>query len=279
MTDLIRAFDNKNTSIVTEKNDILDLTYFNIVKLDEGETFEMALKDFESVCVVLQGNCDIWVGERSFMDVGKRKDIWSGKADSIYVPVGHTVRISSKMNHTEIAIAGGKCDHEYEPFRITPEQVEMVDVGSSETKTHRRIFHILGKNADGCAGNLLVSELYAEEGCWSGYPPHKHDEENGERETEFEELYHFRFKPENGFGAQFAFQEDGSSKVYMTRSGDTFLLKKGYHPTVTSPGHEEYIFTIIVGKYQRSLVQYFKDEYQHLMKQFPGVQDMIAKFK
>jgi 5-deoxy-glucuronate isomerase len=279
MNDLIRAFNNKNKSIVTEENELLDLTYFNILKLDKGETFDTALAGFESVYVVLQGNCDILVGDQSFTDVGQRKDIWSGKADSIYIPVGSTVKVISNMNDTEIAVAGGKCDREYEPFRITPQDVEMVDVGSSETKTHRRIFHILGKNADGRAGNLLVSELYAEEGCWSGYPPHKHDEEKGEKETEFEELYHFRFNPANGFGAQFAFQDDGSSIVYMTRSGDTFLLKKGYHPTVTSPGHEEYIFTIIVGKYQRSLVQYFKDEYQHLMTKFPGVKDMIDKFK
>ena len=51
----------------------------------------------------------------------------------------------------------------------------MVDVGSSETHSQRRIFHILGQNGQGRAGRLLVSELYADDGCWNGYPPHKHD--------------------------------------------------------------------------------------------------------
>ena len=51
----------------------------------------------------------------------------------------------------------------------------------------------------------------------------------------------------------------------MTRHGDTFLLDRGYHPTVTSPGHEEYIFTILVGKSQRGLVQHFKEDYHYLM--------------
>ena len=41
----------------------------------------------------------------------------------------------------------------------------------------------------------------------------------------------------------------------MTREGDTFCFDSGYHPTATSPGHAEYIFTILVGKTQRSLVQ------------------------
>jgi len=48
---------------------------------------------------------------------------------------------------------------------------------------------------------------------------------------------------------------------------------------VTTPGHEEYIFTILVGKHQRLLVWYFKEEHRHLMGQIPGIQDMVDKFK
>lgn len=77
----------------------------------------------------------------------------------------------------------------------------------------------------------------------------------------------------------------GFEAVLVVRSGRVDI-KVGsgtfadvYHPTVTSPGHEEYILTILVGHHQRSLVQYFKDEYQPLMGAFPGVQDMVDKFK
>lgn len=48
---------------------------------------------------------------------------------------------------------------------------------------------------------------------------------------------------------------------------------------MTTPGHEEYIFTILVGKHQRLLVWYFKEEHRHLMGQIPGIQDMVDKFK
>ena len=58
----------------------------------------------------------------------------------------------------EIAIAGGVWDRQMAPFRVRPEDVDMIDVGSNETKSRRRIFHILGQNAAGRAGNLLVSE-------------------------------------------------------------------------------------------------------------------------
>ena len=59
----------------------------------------------------------------------------------------------------------------------------MVEVGSADTHSRRRIFHILGQNAAGRAGRLLVSELYGDAGCWSGYPPHKHDMERAPEET------------------------------------------------------------------------------------------------
>jgi 5-deoxy-glucuronate isomerase len=158
--------------------------------------------------------------------------------------------------------------------------VDPVEVGSHDTHSRRVIRHVLGKNADGRAGFLLVSELYAEAGCWSGYPPHKHDEDRADGgESGFEEVYHYRFRPENGFGAQLVFQPDGTRQAFMTTHGSTMLVDHGYHPTVTSPGHDEYIFTILVGHSRRSLVQYFKDEYRYLMKVVPGVQGMIDKFK
>ena len=261
------------------KSGILSLIYFNLLRLRKGQDFQQKVNGFETLYVVLSGNCDIEVNGERFQNVGQRKDIWSGNADSVYATTGAIVNIHSNHDETEIAVAGGRSSQEFPPFRILPEEVDMVDVGSNETKTRRRIFHILGQNAVGRAGNLLVSELYADEGCWSGYPPHKHDEERGSEETAFEELYHFRFLPETGFGAQIVYQPDGFSQCFMTRNGDTFLLDRGYHPTVTSPGHEEYIFTVLVGKYQRSLIQHFKEEYQYMMEKFPGIQAMRDKFK
>lgn len=279
MHNLLRSFSNNNQPIVDETNDTLSLVHFNIVRLQYDELFTQRLAKHESVLVVLSGTCRIEVEGTTFETVGQRKDIWDGRADSVYVPVGGQAVVTALSKTCEIAIAGGIYDKTLEPFRIGPEDVDMVDVGSPETKTRRRIYHILGKNGDGRAGNLLVSELYCDEGCWSGYPAHKHDEEKGEEESEFEELYHYHFRPQTGFGGQFIFQPDGTSAAYMTRDGDTFILKRGFHPTVTSPGHDEYIFTIIVGKYRRSLIQHFCKEHEYLLDRIPGLQAMTEKFK
>jgi 5-deoxy-glucuronate isomerase len=279
MPDLIRTYDNKNHPIILPKKGILSSTYFNLVRLGRGEQYRAKVEGIETLYAVLSGNVDLEVSGTAFDGVGRRKDIWSGNADSVYAGSGATVHMRANQDGTEVAVAGGICDQTFSPFRVLPNEVEMVNVGSPETRSHRRIFHLLGQNGQGRAGNLLISELYCDDGCWSGYPPHKHDEDRGTTETAHEEVYHYRFRPEGGFGAQLCFQPDGSSTCFMTRNGDTFLLDRGYHPTVTSPGHEEYIFTILVGKRQRGLVQHFNENYHYLIGKIPGIQDMVEKFK
>ncbi len=272
---LITAFDNKNKPILAG-NQPVERIYFNIVRLSAGEIYRYRLPEYESVVVPMSGACNLEVDGESFSNLS-RLTVWDGKADAVYAGPNADVDIAAQSG-CEIAVAGGLWDRPMAPFRIRPEEVDMVDVGSNETKSRRRIFHILGQNGAGKAGNLLVSELYADESCWSGYPPHKHDVDQP-GETAHQEVYHWRFKPSTGFGAQLCYSSDGDAAAYMTRQRDTFAFSAGYHPTVTSPGHDSYIFTILVGKTQRSLVQNFDPTYRHLMDQIPGIAAMREKFK
>jgi 5-deoxy-glucuronate isomerase len=278
MAKIIRNYDNNNEPIVTDGDDTLNLTYFNLIRLESGEQYKYCLPSHESVVVVMKGTIDVEVDGEAFPSVGQRQDIWSGNADSVYVPLGSQVAIAAR-GHVELAIAGGLTDEKLTPFRVAPEEVDMVDVGSVDTHTHRQIFHILGQRQNGRVGRLLVSELYADPGCWSGYPPHKHDTEDGEHETDHEELYHYRFLPEAGFGSQTVYNDGEDGQVFITRHGDAFLLNEGYHPTSTSPGHRGYIFTILVGRHRRGLVQRFDPKHDYLMDAFPGIQAMRAKFR
>lgn len=265
--------------IVPAGESITDLCHFELLRLSAGQRARVEVPGFETLHVVLSGQVDIAVGEVHFASVGVRSDIWSGQADSVYAGTGQAITLTGRAPLSEVAVAGGRCGERFAPFRVRPAEVEMVDVGSRETHSRRRIFHILGQNGAGRAGHLLVSELYADPGCWSGYPPHKHDTERPPEETDFQEIYHYRFRPESGFGGQYCYVPGGAEQVVMTRHGDTFLLDRGYHPTVTSPGHEGYIFTILVGRHQRSLVQSFDPRHAHLMSQIPGIQAMRDKFK
>ena len=282
MPKLIRARDNRNAPLVVPGRGPLTLGYFNLLRLKAGEAVTIEAPQCELLSVVLSGRVDIAAATQEFKNVGQRTDIWAGPADSVYCGTCPRVTVRALRDGTEVAVAGALCDQPFAPFRIAPGEVEMVEVGSRETHSRRRILHVLGHNGAGRSGRLLVSELYADPGCWSGYPPHKHDTERPPEETDFEEIYHYRFRPESGFGAQFCYEADGGGEtpqVVMTRHGDTFLIDRGYHPTVRAPGYEGYVFTILLGRHQRSLIQYFEPSHGHLMDKIPGIDAMREKFR
>lgn len=253
--------------------------HLEFAHLRKGEERTFNLPGFESLAVVLTGSAEITAGDKRFGPIGQRKDIWSGFADSVYAGTTGRIHVKALADGTEVGITGGRCDETFEPFRVTPEEVEEVVVGSAETHSRRVLRHILGKNADGKAGTLFVSERYTDGGCWAGYPPHKHGSESGAEESAHDEIYHYRFNPGNGFGVQCWFDDAGDDQAFLVRTGDTFLFTDGYHPTVIAPGHTEYCFTVLYGRKRRSLVQNFKEEYRYQMAQFPGVQGMIDRYK
>jgi 5-deoxy-glucuronate isomerase len=273
----IKDYNNQNRPILDAGNTVLPRIYFNILRLNPGQSIGQQVQGYETIYTVLSGDCEIVAGGRSFAKM-RRRDIWTDRADSVYIPSGMAVEIKCGRQ-TEIAVTGGRCDQIFEPFRVGPDEVSMIEVGTSATKTYRKIYDVLGNKGGGRTGNLIVKELYSEEGCWSGYPPHKHDTENLPEESNFEELYHYRFNPENGFGNQLIFQDDGAAESYMVQSGDTVCIKRGYHPTVCSPGHRGYLLCILAGAVQRSLVLNLHKKYAYLTEKIAGVQAMQENFR
>ena len=134
----IRSFNNKNRPILAGDKPV-ERTHFNLVRLTPGETYRYRLSEFESVVVPLTGTCDLTVNGESFLNLGHRTTVWDGKADAVYAGPNADVAIVAQSD-CEIAIAGGWWDRQMAPFRIRPEEVEMVDVGSHETKSRRAFF-------------------------------------------------------------------------------------------------------------------------------------------
>ena len=219
---------------------------------------------------------------KTFDQLGNRSiDVWDGEPEGVYVPVGAKVRITCQSNNTETFIAGAKYDKVLEPFDVRKAEIDLVQYGSDETKTHRKIKHILGANQHGKVGRLLVSELFTVgEGGWSGFPSHKHDTDRLPDETRHDETYNFRFKPNYGSGLQMLQREDNKpGDAYHIMDGSTMLIDKGYHPCAVLPGYEMYYFTILGGLSQRSLKQYFQPTHEEQLHTIPGIMDMVAKFK
>ena len=278
----IAPYENLNKPIVDVDNEFVPLNYFNIVKLKRGEVFEYSVSDYETCIVPATGTVSIDIEGKTFDQLGNRSvDVWDGEPEGAYVPVGAKVRIVCQSEKTETFIAGAKYDKVLEPFDVRKAEIDLVQYGSDETKTHRKIKHILGANQHGKVGRLLVSELFTVgEGGWSGFPSHKHDTDRLPNETRHDETYNFRFKPNYGSGLQMLQREDNEpGDAYHIMNGSTMMIDKGYHPCAVLPGYEMYYFTILGGLSQRSLKQYFQPTHEEQLHTIPGIMDMVAKFK
>ena len=278
----IAPHDNSNKPIVDTDNELVPLNYFNIIKLKKGEVFNYSLSGYETCIVPATGTISIDIEGKSFDQLGNRGvDVWDGEPEGAYVPVGAKVRIVCQSDKTETFIAGAKYDKVLEPFDVRKTEIDLVQYGSDETKTHRKIKHILGANQHGKVGRLLVSELYTVgQGGWSGFPSHKHDTDQLPNETRHDETYNFRFRPNYGSGLQMLQREDNEpGDAYHIMDGSTMLIDKGYHPCAVLPGYEMYYFTILGGLSQRSLKQYFQPPHEEQLHTIPGIMDMVAKFK
>ena len=278
----IAPFDNENKPIVDVDDALVPLNYLNIVKLKAGEQFRYAVPGYETCIVPATGTIDVTVGGQSYDALGTRTtDVWDGEPEGVYVPVGMTAEFTCLTDAAEIFIAGAKYDKILEPFDVRVAQLDKVQYGSDDTKTHRKIKHILGQQQADKVGRLLVSELFTVgQGGWSGFPSHKHDTDRLPDETRHDETYNFRFKPNYGSGVQMLQREDNKpGEAYHIMDGSTICLDKGYHPCCVLPGYEMYYFTILGGLSQRSLKQYFQPTHAAQLHTIPGIMDMVAKFK
>jgi 5-deoxy-glucuronate isomerase len=282
----IPPYDNKNEPIVGVDDEGVPLVYFNRLILVRGEHFASAVPGYETCIVPAHGTIDVAVtgiglDPQTFGSVGVRTSLWDKDPSAVYIPSGASASIVCRSPDAEVFVAGARCDTTYRPFVVRPGDIDMVQYGSDDTKTHRKIKHILGKSPPGQVGRLLVSELFTVgAGGWSGFPPHKHDTDRLPDETHHDEVYNFRFRPNHGFGLQLMQPNENTlGMAFQVVNGSTLKISRGYHPCVAAPGYEMYYFTILGGQSQRPLVQFFHPTHAYQVETIPGIKDMIAKFK
>ena len=278
----IKPFNNNNKPIVDINDSKVPLNYFNVVKLNKNQSFHYRTPGYETCIVPATGKINVNVEGEKFDALGNRViDVWDGEPEGVYVPSNINADFYCVSDNAEIFIAGAKYEKTLTPFSVRSNELDVVQYGSDDTKTHRKIKHILGSKQHDKVGRLLCNELYTVgQGGWSGFPPHKHDTDRLPDETRHDETYNYRFKPNNGFGFQLFQQENDSiGKAEHIVNGSTIVIKSGYHPCVVAPGYEMYYFTILGGLSQRSLVQYFQPEHAYQIETIPGIKDMIAKYK
>jgi 5-deoxy-glucuronate isomerase len=230
-------------------------TGLNVLTLAPGERREIRTGDCEWLVVPLAGRCRVEsaAGDKVLFLEG-RSDPFAGPTDFAYVPRMSRFAVVSTAG-ARLAMPHAKAETELPFRRIPAEEVVSELRGAGHASRQVRNFgtpDVL--NAD----SIIACEVLTPAGNWSSYPPHKHDEEHQDRESELEEIYYFEMR-----GADASMSSGsrpfGYQRVYGTRSrpinvmaevrtGDVVLVPHGWHgPSMAPPGYDMYYLNVMAG--------------------------------
>jgi len=173
----------------------------------------------------------------------RRKNVFDGKASAVYLPPGTEGRIEA-VAPARLAVAQALSETGAEATVIEPEDVRPKIVGAQNWR--RQVHDIV--NGRLAAGRLLVGETFNRTGCWSSYPPHRHDEDRLPVEADLEEIYFFQVDPPQGFGFQRVYTDERDlDEAYAVEHDDAVVLPRGYHPVAAAPGYRVYYLWMLAG--------------------------------
>ncbi len=216
---------------------------FGLYRLKAGETVSEQTGDLEVILVMVEGKAAISAGGVDFGEQGERMNVFEQLPPrSVYVPneTGWTATATTDCT-IGVCTAPGKGGHK---ARVLPTPEKVTRGKGANT---RYIYPIAMEESD-VADSLLVTEVFTPAGNWSSYPPHRHDEDNFPEMTYLEETYYHRLNPDQGYGHQRVFTEDGSlDETVSVSSHDVVLVPRGHHPCGAPYGYEMYYLNVMAG--------------------------------
>ena len=243
--------DNKlaQSLILTPENAGWKYLGFEVCNIPIGQLWSTNTGIFEVAIVFLGGVADISSNVGCWDEVGDRDNIFSGLPHTLYLPPGTYFDIKAKTN-VEVALCKARTDELFPARVIYPQDVK-VEIRGQGSFT-RQVSNII--LSDFSASRILIVEVYTPGGNWSGYPPHKHDNNDFPREVALEEYYYYRFKRPEGYALQRIYSKNRrNDKTYRARDEDLILVREGYHQVAAPPGYDVYYLNALAGDI-RSLV-------------------------
>lgn len=208
------------------------------------EVFELSGKKLletgqrEMIVLPLAGSCRVTC-EDEVLHLKGRESVFSRVTDFAYLPRDAEVQIEGKGR---FALPAAFCNRKL-PFRYGPAEDVTVELrgGGPVSRQVNNFCSAEGFEAD----KLIAVELLTPGGCWSSYPPHKHDEHRPGFESELEEIYYYEVA-DGGFAFQRVY---GTTEVLSeVRTGDIIDVPHGWHgPAIAAPGYDLYYLNVMAG--------------------------------
>ncbi|MCK9412934.1 MAG: 5-deoxy-glucuronate isomerase [Prolixibacteraceae bacterium] len=260
--NLLKKYQKKYglTHVVGKGESGLKKAMFDLLNLEAENSYIGDTGSNESAFVILSGTCSITGNDFKFEHIGNRKDVFSGKPTTVYLPCHTPFKIVAETG-LEIGICSAGSTKKSSPVLIGPDDVTEVNLGVLNWT--RKAYFIVDQKTN--AENLFIGETFIPAGNWA-FPPHRHDHDNLPSEVDMDEIYHFRINPPSGFGIQVSYTDDRSrDNSYTLRNGDTTILADGYHPVGTSPVDSLYMLWMMAGE-KRLFLSRPDDDYTWVIK-------------
>ncbi|MEU5879286.1 5-deoxy-glucuronate isomerase [Spirillospora sp. NPDC047279] len=225
--------------VVTPESAGWEHAALRVLELPAGGAHTFGTGAFEMIVLPLSGSCRVTCDGET-LELRGRRSVFSRVSDFAYVPRDAHVTVTGLGR---FALAGARCERRlvprYGPAGKVP--VELRGAGPAS----RQVNNFGTPEGFPFAERLIACEVLTPGGCWSSYPPHKHDEETP-AESVLEEIYYFEVEGPSGMAYQRVY---GSTDVLEeVRGGDVVLIPHGWHgPSMAVPGHDLYYLNVMAG--------------------------------
>lgn len=215
-------------SLIGKKNKEMDMD-IRIYTLND-ETMEFMDEEKETAILLLEGKIEfIWNGESV---KGSRRNVFDDMPFCLHVPAKTKV-VCKTEGRTQFLVQKTENRKDFKPVLFKQEDFSEVKAGegfmeNTATRLIRTIFDL--SNAP--YSNMVLGEVISEQGRWSSYPPHHHDQP---------EVYYYKFDKPQGFGCAMI-----GDDAYLVKDHSYVAIEGGYtHPQTTAPGYRMYFCWMI----------------------------------
>jgi 5-deoxy-glucuronate isomerase len=217
---------------------------FHVVRIASEAVHVGHSGENEIALVFIAGTAAVRSSQGSWESVGGRATPFDGPPQAVYLPPDTAYEIVASTD-VEVAVCGALARGKRHPARLL--RLQENDGRKRGTgRAQRRIYDIL-MDPEG-ASTLFITEVHTPPGNWSSYPPHKHDVDDPPHESQLEEIYYYRAKPEAGFAFQHVYTADGELDETVTaRDRDVVLVPRGYHVCAAAPEYAIYYLNVLAG--------------------------------
>ncbi|GAB4575412.1 MAG: 5-deoxy-glucuronate isomerase [Anaerolineae bacterium] len=229
-----------------------DLLNMSAFRMNKGDTFTENTRDCENAIVILGGVCNIHTSDGTFMQVGRRPNVFSGMPYALYLSRHRDFTIEALTDGLEFASCWVPTDEDHPTRLVTPEMCAIEIRGGGNAT--RQITSIIPPGFD--CHRIVCVEVYTPSGNWSSYPPHKHDvhredDAGNVLEADLEEIYFYKIDHPNGYAYQRVYTADRRiDALMMAENNDAILVPEGYHPVVSAHGYTTYYLNFLAGSAQ-----------------------------